>query len=363
MVRKQRKKITIGVIFGGRSGEHEVSLVSAASVIKALDKKKYQVIPIGITKDGRWITDKPLVALKSGKPHEQGSRLMPEKILTRCDVAFPVLHGSYGEDGTIQGMFEMANVAYVGGGVLGSATAMDKVIQKQLCDQAGLPSVAYVWFLSKEWRRNKAAILHQISKKLKYPIFTKPANLGSSVGIGKCHNQRELIAGINEAARYDRKIIVEQGIENIHEIEVAVLGNDRPRASVPGEIIASNEFYDYDAKYVDGKSQAIIPAQLPRTVAREIQRIALAAFASLDLSGMARVDFLVKKGNHKIYLNEINTIPGFTAISMYPKLWAASGVPYRELLDRLIEFALERHSEKARLATSYQPKEDWHLGQ
>src|SRR3989344_4902081 len=249
MSRKTQKKLTVGVIFGGRSGEHEVSLVSAASVIKALDKKKYHVVQIGIAKDGAWVTQKPMAALKSGKPAEQGSRLMPERVLSRCDVVFPVLHGSYGEDGTVQGMLEMASVAYVGGGGLGSSAALDKVVQKQLCDQAGLPSVSYVWFLSKDWRRNKPAILQRISNKLRYPMFTKPANLGSSVGISKCHNRRELIKGITQAARFDRKVIVEQGIEGIHETEVAVLGNDQPRASVPGEIIPSNEFYDYDAKY------------------------------------------------------------------------------------------------------------------
>ncbi|OGY51803.1 MAG: D-alanine--D-alanine ligase A [Candidatus Buchananbacteria bacterium RIFCSPLOWO2_01_FULL_56_15] len=360
MSRKTQKKLTVGVIFGGRSGEHEVSLVSAASVIKALDKKKYRVVQIGIAKDGAWVTQKPMAALKSGKPAKQGSRLMPERVLNRCDVVFPVLHGSYGEDGTVQGMLEMANVAYVGGGVLGSAAAMDKVVQKQLCDQAGLPSVNYVWFLSKDWRKNKPAILQRINYKLRYPMFTKPANLGSSVGIGKCHDRQELIAGINDAARYDRKVIVEQGIEPMHEIEVAVLGNDHPRASVPGEIVSSNEFYDYDAKYVDGKSQAVIPAKLPQSVKREIQRIAVLAFKVLDLSGMARVDFLVKRGSYKVYLNEVNTIPGFTSISMYPKLWAASGVPYPQLLDRLITLALERYREKAALATSYRPKEDWY---
>ena len=356
----KKKKLRIGVIFGGRSGEHEVSIVSAQSVMKALDKKKYQVIPIGIAKQGLWITKNPVQALKTGQMKEKGTRLIPEEVLKRCDVIFPVLHGSYGEDGTVQGMFEMANIVYVGGGVLGSAVAMDKVIQKQLCDQAGLPSVKYDWFLSKDWQKNKKAILQRLNRGLRYPMFTKPANLGSSVGIGKCHNQKELIAGINDAIKYDRKIIVEQGIENIQEIEVAVLGNDNPRASVPGEIIASNEFYDYDAKYVDGKSQAIIPAKLPKGVTKQIQEIAVKAFKVLDLSGMARVDFLVKKKGYKIYLNEVNTIPGFTSISMYPQLWQASGLPYAKLLDKLIELALERHQEKNSLATSYQPKEYWY---
>lgn len=356
-----KNKIKVGIIFGGRSGEHEVSLVSAASVIKALDKKKYQVLQIGITKTGRFITQNPLAALKSGKVTKKGSRLLPESVLNKCEVIFPVLHGSYGEDGTVQGLFEMANVAYVGGGVLASSVSMDKVVQKQLCQEAGLPNVNYVWFLTKDWQKNKKDILGKIKNKLKYPIFTKPANLGSSVGIGKCHNLKELIKGIKKAAKYDRKVIVEQGIENIYEIEVSVLGNDQPKASVPGEIIPSNEFYDYDAKYVDGKSQAVIPAKLPPKVIKEIQAVAVAAFKAVNLSGMARIDFLVKKGSYKVYLNEINTIPGFTSISMYPKLWEATGLPYPKLLDRLIELALERHQEKNRLATSYKPKQDWYL--
>lgn len=354
------KKIKVGVIFGGRSGEHEVSIVSGQSVMKALNKKKYQVIPIGITKDGLWITKEPVKALKLGQIKEKGTRLFPEDVLKRCDVAFPVLHGSYGEDGTVQGLFEMANIAYVGANVLGSAVAMDKVVQKQLTDHAGLPSTKYDWFLAKDWKRNQKRILQRLNRGLKYPMFTKPANLGSSVGIGKCHNQKELIKGINEAAKYDSKIIIEQGIEGIFEIEVSVLGNDNPKASIPGEIIANNEFYDYDAKYVDGKSQAVIPAKLPQKVIKEIRKIAVAAFKVLNLSGMARVDFLIKKGSHKIYLNEANTIPGFTSISMYSQLWAASGLSYPKLLDKLIELAIERHQEKNSLATSYQPKEDWH---
>jgi len=354
------KKIKVGVIFGGRSGEHEVSIVSAQSVMKALDRKKYQVIPIGITKDGYWLIENPVAALKLGKSKEKGTRLFPEEFLKRCDVVFPVLHGPYGEDGTIQGVFEMANIAYVGAGVLGSAIGMDKIIQKQLFKEAGLSIVEYDWFLTKEWSKNKQKIISRLEKNLKYPMFTKPVNLGSSVGIGKCHNQNELITGIIEAARYDRKIIVEQGIENIHEIEVSVLGNEKPAASKPGEIIASNEFYDYDAKYVDGKSQAIIPAKLPQKTIKEIQAIAIKAFQTLDLAGMARVDFFVKRGNFKVYLNEVNTIPGFTSISMYPKLWQASGLSYEKLLEKLIDLAIKRHQEKNQFATSYQPKKDWY---
>lgn len=378
-----KKKIKVGVVFGGRSGEHEVSIVSAQSVMKALDKKKYEVIPIGITKEGKWIAGSEAVKfLKEGikklpfksvlppDPTEKGlvkvrdRGLVPvssqKPTITSIDVIFPVIHGTYGEDGKLQGLLEMANIAYVGANVLGSALGMDKIVQKQVFKQAGLPIVKYDWFLTKDWKRNKKNIIRRLERELKYPMFTKPANSGSSVGIGKCHNQKELILGINDAIKYDRKIIVEQGIENIHEIEVSVLGNDNPKASVPGEIIASNEFYDYDAKYIDDKSQAIIPAELPHKVIREIQRIAVAAFKALDLCGMARVDFFVARGRSKVYLSEVNTIPGFTSISMYPKLWEASGLSYSELLDKLIELAIKRHQEKNSLATSYQPKEDWY---
>ena len=379
----KKKKIRVGVIFGGRSGEHEVSIVSARSVIKALDKDKYQVIPIGITKEGRWIAGDqaikflaegikrlPFKSILAPDPTEKHLVNVKEKNLvpvagrkpsiTNLDVIFPLVHGTYGEDGKLQGLLAMADIPYVGAEVLGSAMAMDKVIQKQLTDAAGLISAKYDWFIKKDWRRDQTQIIRRLERELKYPMFTKPANSGSSVGIGKCHNRRELILGIKDALRYDNKIIVEQGIENIREIEIAVLGNDNPKASVPGEIVASNEFYDYDAKYVDGKSQAIIPADLPKSTAKELQNIAVAAFKILNLSGLARVDFLVKKDSHKIYLNEVNTIPGFTSISMYPKLWEASGLSYQKLLDTLIALAIQRHQEKDNLATFYQPKEDWY---
>lgn len=363
------------MIFGGRSGEHEVSIVSAQSVMKSLDRKKYDVVPIGITKKGSWIAgSKAVTYLKDGlKKVPSKSMLVADPTEHHLvpighgkpspfalDVVIPVIHGTYGEDGTLQGLFELANIPYVGAGVLGSAVGMDKVVQKQLFSAVGLPVVKYHWFLSSNWRRNKKQICRQIEKKLVYPMFTKPSNAGSSVGISKCHNRRELALGINDAAQYDRKIVVEQGIENIHEIEVAVLGNDNPRSSVPGEIIPSNEFYDYDAKYVDGKSQAIIPAKLPITITRQLRELAVRSFLSLDLAGMARVDFLVTKKTHKIFINEVNTIPGFTSISMYPKLWEASGLSYSKLLDKLIALALSRHGEKQTLATSYQPRRDWH---
>ncbi len=358
------KKITVGVVFGGRSFEHEVSLVSASSIIKALDRNKYKVIPIGVTKTGRWIIKNPLAVLKSGKIKDPGSALMPESILKKCDVIFPILHGIYGEDGTLQGMLEMANIAYVGAGVLGSAVGMDKIIQKRLFSQAGLFTPKFEPFsvysnggAKTAWRLN---IIKQVEEKLKYPVFCKPANSGSSVGISKCHNRQELIFGIDAAFKYDRQILVEQGIENIYEIEVSVLGNNKPVASLPGEIKASNEFYDYDAKYVDGKSQAIIPARLPLPIIKKIQTTALAAFKTLNLAGLARVDFFVKKGTYQIYLSEVNTIPGFTSISMYPKLWAASGLPYVKLLDRLINLALDRQRQKNQLITSFTPKKDWY---
>ncbi|MCH8326364.1 MAG: D-alanine--D-alanine ligase [Bacteroidetes bacterium] len=356
----KKKKLKIGVIFGGRSGEHEVSIVSAQSVIKTLDKKKYEVIPIGITKDGLGVAKNPVQALKSGKKIK-GTRLMPEDLLKRLDVIFPVLHGPYGEDGTIQGMLELANLPYVGAGVLGSALAMDKVIQKQLCNAAGLQSVPFDWFLAKDWKKNQNAILNRLGKTLKYPMFVKPANMGSSVGISKAENKKELIKGINDAIQYDRKILIEQGIENIYEIEIAVLGNDDPEASVLGEIIPSGEFYDYDAKYVDGKTKEIANTKaLPKNVVKKIQHMAIEAFKAVNLSGMARIDFIVTKKGHKIYLNEINTIPGFTSISMFPKLWQASGLSYSQLIDKLIELAIERHKEKNQLSTEFKPKEDWY---
>jgi len=379
----KKNKIKVGVIFGGRSGEHEVSIVSAQSVIQALDKKKYEVIPIGITKKGEWIAGSlamgyikegikklPFKSLLPPDPTEKRLVKVKEKNsvlaiaanseFTKLDVVIPIVHGTYGEDGCLQGFLELTNIPYVGCGVLGSAVGMDKIVQKQLFEQAGLPIVKYDYFFSSHWRKNKNKIIKRLESKLKYPMFAKPANTGSSVGVGKCHNRQELIAGINDAARYDRKVIVEQGIENILEVEVAVLGNDNPKASVPGEIVPSNEFYDYDAKYVDGKSQAIIPANLPPKIIAEIRQLAIKAFNILDLSGMSRVDFLVAKKSHKIYLNEVNTIPGFTSFSMYPKLWAASGISYAKLLDLLIELAKQRHQQKNRLLTSYQPKQDWY---
>jgi len=394
------KKLRVGILFGGRSGEHEVSLLSAASVFKAIDKNKYEVVPIGITKAGRWVTAGDAEQLLHGKAGE-GARPTPTHLragdpdatpgaavlargesvvvppepqrhgsltpfetdasshaLTRraadraidVDVIFPVLHGTFGEDGTIQGLLELADMAYVGAGVLGSAAGMDKDIMKALFRAAGLPIVKHVTLLRGEWETNSKKVQKLVESKLKYPVFVKPANLGSSVGISKAHDRKELGPAIAEAARFDRKIVIEQGVggrgHKAREIECSVLGNDQPEASLPGEIVPSTEFYDYNAKYLDEGSQLIIPAKLSRHETKEVQRLAIGAFQAVDCAGLARVDFLMDPKSRKIYLNEINTMPGFTSISMYPKLWAASGVSYPELIGRLIELGLERHGEK-----------------
>src|SRR5438552_828512 len=389
------KKVRVGVLFGGRSGELEVSLLSAASVLNAMDKHKYEVVPIGITKEGRWLTATEAEKLLSGKPLEHeprhlragdpeatpgaavlaageavvvppepkktGGSLTPfqsDSALARrasdrainVDVIFPVLHGTFGEDGTIQGLLELADIPYVGAGVLGSAAGMDKDIMKSLFRAAGLPIVKHVTFLRSDWETEPKKIQKLAESKLKYPVFVKPANLGSSVGITKAHNRAELGPCIYEAAKFDRKIVIEEGVggkkKKAREIECSVLGNDQPKASVPGEIVPGKEFYDYTAKYLDEGSQLIIPAKLTKAETRKVQELAIQAFQAVDCSGLARVDFLMDPKNRKIFVNEINTMPGFTAISMYPKLWAASGLSYPDLIERLIEFGLERHREK-----------------
>ncbi|MGB2868488.1 MAG: D-alanine--D-alanine ligase family protein [Bacteroidota bacterium] len=371
-------KLRVGVIFGGRSAEHEVSLVSATSVINALDREKYEIVPIGITHEGRWLSSDD--ALKLLKEH--GSvESRPEHLIVpdprkqslvelnatatasptkNLDVIFPLIHGTCGEDGTIQGLFELADIPYVGAGVLGSAVGMDKVVQKDLLRQAKIPVTPSLWFLFDRFDQEQKKIVGEIEKKLRYPVFVKPSNSGSSVGISKAHDRKELLAAIRLAGEYDRKILVEKGVQNARETECSVLGNDDPVASIPGEIISSNEFYDYDAKYVDGKSTSVIPAKLPKAVIKKVQHIAVQAFKVLECAGMARVDFLVTRAFNKVFLNELNTLPGFTSISMYPKLWAASGLPYPQLLDKLITLALERHKAKKRLKTEYRPKEDWY---
>jgi D-alanine-D-alanine ligase len=369
-------RIRIGIIFGGRSVEHEVSLVSATSVIHALDKDKYEVVPIGIAPTGQWLSsDETLRLLKEKRSIE----LETEQILVpdprkqsliainqknddgkTLDVIFPIIHGTYGEDGSLQGLLELADIPYVGAGVLGSAVGMDKVIQKELLQQAKIPVTPSVWFSFVEFKTRQKKIIAEIERTLKYPLFIKPANSGSSIGISKAHSRKELLISIEEAAQFDRKILVETAVKNAREIECSVLGNDAPTVSVLGEIIASNEFYDYDAKYVDGKSKEVIPAKMPKHIAKKIQQYAAAAFRILDCSGMARVDFLVNRKTNRIFLNEINTIPGFTSISMYPKLWQASGLSYAALLDTLIQLAMERDQTKKKLKTTYQPKNDWY---
>src|SRR5271165_3530239 len=389
------KKLRVGVLFGGRSGEHEVSLLSAASVLKAIDKKKYDVVPIGITKEGRWVTAAHAKRLLKGHaagahrprhlragdpettsaaavlakgegvvvppiPGQNHSALMPFETQTSelhgaqspidVDIIFPVVHGTFGEDGTIQGLLELADIAYVGAGVLGSSAGMDKDIMKSLFRAAGLPIVKHVTVLRSQFEDSPKKVQKLVESKLKYPVFVKPANLGSSVGISKAHEGKELGPAINEAAKFDRKIVIEQGVggkkNKAREIECSVLGNDDPKASVPGEIVPGKEFYDYTAKYLDEGSELIIPAKLTKTETRKVQELAVRAFKAVDCSGLARVDFLMDPKTRKIYLNEINTMPGFTAISMYPKLWAASGLAYADLIDRLIQLGIERHEDK-----------------
>ena len=372
-------KIRVGVLFGGRSAEHEVSLVSASSIIEALDRKKYTVFPIGITPEGRWLSSKDaLKLLKERSPVEN----LPEHLILpdprkqglveinasgvaeiqNIDVVFPVMHGTFGEDGTVQGLLELAGVPYVGAGVLGSAVGMDKMIQKQVLEAAKIRVAQGLSFLISEFEEDQKKIIVRIEEELQYPCFVKPSNTGSSIGISKAHDRKELADAVALAGQYDRKIIVEKSIEKAREIECGVIGNDKPAASVLGEIIPSNEFYDYDAKYVDGKSTSIIPADIPKWAVRKIQYIACKAFKVLDCSGMARVDFLVQGNGSKIFLNEINTIPGFTSISMFPKLWEASGLSYPDLLDKVIQLAIERHRAKSTLKTTYTPKTDWYKG-
>ena len=364
------KRTRLGILFGGRSGEHEISLESAASIMGALDPAKYEVVPIGITREGRWLAGPEAIGkgpeeslrrvLQSGKPvtasvDPTGPQLIPlnsrlpskRADQTQVDVIFPVLHGTFGEDGTVQGLLELAGIPYVGAGVLGSAAGMDKDVMKRLFRDAGLPVAQWLLVLRSEWQENPAGIRRAIAKQIGYPLFVKPANLGSSVGISKVHRVAELNAAVENAARYDRKLLAEKAV-NAREIECAVLGNDQPQASVPGEVVSVNEFYDYEAKYLKAGSELIIPARLTATQTRRVRDCAVRAFRAVDCAGMARVDMLMDRKTGKIFVNEINTIPGFTSISMYPKLWEASGIPYRELIDRLVALALERHQQKTK---------------
>ena len=400
-----KKKLRIGILFGGRSGEHEISLLSAASILKAIDRKKYEIVPLGITKQGQWVRDGEAQHLLTGEPPPQlldqpneddpelaiaaavirsgeplsipvpkphaatsfqtidlvasaDTALTPSSAETNAlgvDLIFPVLHGTFGEDGTIQGLLELADVAYVGSGVLGSSAGMDKDVMKRLFAAAGLPQTPHVALLRSHWKTDPKRCTKLIEKSLAYPVFVKPANLGSSVGISKVHDRSELAAAMDLAASFDRKLVIEQGVGGPgvkpRELEVAVLGNDTPEASVVGEIVPGAEFYDYNAKYHSDASVPIIPAQLSKSEEKQIRQMAIAAFRACDCAGLARVDFLMepkRKGQPaRIYLNEINTMPGFTSISMYPKLWAATGVPYKKLIDRLIQLAIERQKEKS----------------
>ena len=376
------EKIKIAVLFGGRSGEHEVSLLSARSVMQSLDTEKYEVIPVGITREGGWVVGAdPLAALETedlthaqaaailADPTQPGlkqlERRTPEQagqlaLLSRVDVVFPVLHGTFGEDGTVQGLLELANVPYVGAGVLASALAMDKIAFKDVCLARGLPVTDFIGITRRRWEADQDNIIAEIETRLPYPVFTKPANLGSSVGISKCRDRAGLRAGLAEAAHYDRRILVEIAVPDAREIEVSVLGNENPSASIPGEIIPSREFYDYGAKYLDegeNASRLLIPAPLDAETLRQVQTLAVAAFQAIDGAGMARVDFLLSGLDGTLYLNEINTIPGFTKISMFAKLWEASGVPYRQLLNWLVDLALERHRENALSERIYRPPE------
>ncbi len=378
---QNQRSLRVGVLFGGRSGEHEVSLNSARNVMDALAKAGHTVIPIGITPQGHWLTTENPLALLTGEtapspllaqtitlngkhngstngtenghdawallPHPQTNAPLPQ-----IDVIFPVLHGTYGEDGTVQGLLEMANLPYVGCGVLASAVAMDKAMAKALFAQAGLQQAAYQVVLRRQWRATPASITTTLEATLPYPMFVKPANLGSSVGISKVHDQSELAPALDLACRYDRKVVVEAGIPNAREIEVSVLGNDEPIVSIAGEVVPVNEFYDYEAKYLTDASKLLIPAPISAEMTAQIQAMALKAFRAADGSGLARVDFLLDEASQTLYLNEINTMPGFTRHSMYPKLWEATGIPYPELVDRLLTLALDHYADRLQNATT-----------
>lgn len=368
-------KLRVGVVFGGRSGEHEISIRSAAAVIQAIDQKKYEVVPIAITKEGKWLPPAaasallPAVAQQRlssdviansigdvailGDPSHQGLTKLTttnsDTASQRLDVIFPVLHGPYGEDGTLQGLLEMADIPYVGCGVVASACGMDKVAMKMLFAQAGLPLCKYVWFLRSEWQKDQTKILRRVAREIGFPCFVKPANLGSSVGISKASDRASLIKAIDFAAEYDRKVIVEE-LVNARELECAVMGNDEPVASLPGEYVVHDEaarFLDYTEKYAStGHVEFVVPAPVSKTLSAKIQRLAIQAFQSVDGAGLARVDFFLSRNTKELLVNELNTLPGLTEVSGYPKMWAASGMPFPRVLERLIELAFERHQDK-----------------
>jgi len=360
------RKTRIAVIFGGQSDEHDVSLRSAQTIMSGLDPERYEVVPVGITREGRWLAaGDPMTTLtdaspmfhlgageQKGTPSErdaplvvvEGGSSVPTGLSESVDVVFPALHGPMGEDGTIQGFLEMAGIPFVGSGVLGSAVAMDKAVTKNLLAQAGLPQVPWVQVQRRDWERDPEAIERAIAERLGFPVFVKPANMGSSVGVSKAKDAESLHTALQTAAHYDRRIVVEQGID-AREIELAVLGNDDPIVSIAGEVVPAGEFYDYNAKYIDDDAKLIIPAEIDAETLTFMQGLAIDAFHALDLAGLARVDFFIERGTDRVFINEVNTLPGFTSISMYPMLWEASGVPLNELVDRLIQLAVERHAD------------------
>ncbi len=370
------RKMRVGVLFGGRSGEHEVSLMSAQSVMAALDPDRYDIVEIGITKDGQWLTGKAMGRLLEGTAEATLATLLPDpesaallqieleekrpaalSVVAQLDVVLPILHGTYGEDGTVQGLLELADLPYVGAGVVGSAVGMDKAIFKYVMEANNIPVLPWRLVTEVMWHENEELVFGEIDSQFDYPVFTKPANLGSSVGISKCHDGTELRLGITDALRFDRRVVVEQGI-NARELEVSVLGNEDPVASFVGEIRPRREFYDYIAKYVaapgsDDESELLIPAEITEEMSLAVREVAVRAYKAIDCAGMGRVDLLLDKDSGQLYMNEINTIPGFTQISMYPKLWEASGLSYPALLDRLIELAIERHEQGRRLVTDF----------
>jgi D-alanine-D-alanine ligase len=370
-------KIRIGLIYGGKSGEHEVSLQTALAVIKAIDMTKYEIVPFYITKQGEWRSGTELqgppehlaeLVFEQSPALAEGSSIQPivnslqfadkqdigsdQHVPNKLDVVLPLLHGTFGEDGTIQGLLEMANIAYVGAGVLASSVGMDKVMMKRVFEQEGLPQCLFRHFTRSQWEKDNAYFVMEIEVSIGYPCFVKPANLGSSVGISKARNREQLIEAIHCAFQYDRKVIVEENVD-ARELEVAVLGNDDPESSVVGEVLASNEFYDYKAKYVDGTSSMIIPADIAPDLSERLRELAIRAFQAVDGSGLSRVDFFLRKEDNHIFINEINTMPGFTPFSMYPLLWKETGKPYAQLLDELIVLALQRHRDKQRLRYSF----------
>jgi len=366
-------KIRVAIVFGGRSGEHEVSLVSAKNIIETIDKEKYHIIQVGITKEGKWLSGDNAVNAFQEQNYDNLTEVFPNiesgsnELLVlsdgnykkeKVDIFFPAMHGPYGEDGTIQGVFEMANIPYTGCGVLASSVGMDKLMTKAVWEQAGLPVTPYIGTTKLEWNNDKAGVMQKAENKLGYPIFVKPANMGSSVGISKAKNREELEKAIDLACQFDQRILIEKGLK-IRELECAVLGNEEPEIARVGEVLVGGEFYDYNDKYVNGKSSTQVPANIPAQLEKEVQEIAIKAYKILDCSGLSRVDLFYDEAEKKLYLNEINTLPGFTSISMYPKMWQESGIPYKELIDKIIEFGFERHKRKNEKKISFDDAGDW----